>query len=284
MIIDVHTHIFPKKMRQNRENYFEGEKAFEMIYNSPKATMASADDLIRAMDEDGVDKSVICGFPWSGMDAIKYNNDYCMEAVERYPDRLIGLGCFDTFTPGVDKETERCLKGNLSGIGELAFYLSGIDEQALSTLEPVMELCLKHKSFVLLHTNEPVGHMYLGKTPITLSQIYNLAKKFPDNKIILAHWGGGIFFYQLMKKEVRDTLKNIYYDSAASPFLYNPEIYRYAMDLAGKDKVLFGSDYPLLKPSRYFKEMEVSGISKKNQDLVKGENAVAFFKALTKNQ
>ena len=50
---------------------------------------------------------------------------------------------------------------------------------------------------VLIHTNEPVGHIYPGKTPNTLKQIYDMIAAFPDNRIILAHWGGGLFFYSL---------------------------------------------------------------------------------------
>jgi hypothetical protein len=76
----------------------------------------------------------------------------------------------------------------------------------------------------------------------------------------LAHWGGGLFFYHLLKKAVKETLKNVYYDTAASPFLYDSRIYRYAKDLIGLDKVLLGTDYPLLKPERYFKEMTDAGL------------------------
>ena len=35
-------------------------------------------------------------------------------------------------------------------------------------------------------------------------------------------------------------------------FLYRDDVYRVAMDILGPDKVLFGSDFPLLSPSRYF--------------------------------
>jgi len=61
-----------------------------------------------------------------------------------------------------------------------------------------------------------------------LKQIYNLVKRFPENKIVLAHWGGGIFFFNLLKKDVKESLKNVYFDTAASPFLYDTQIYRYA--------------------------------------------------------
>lgn len=277
MIIDIHTHIFHKEAIENRENFFAGESAFKLLYDSPKSKMIGADDLIRTMDEEGVAKSVVFGFPWISEEAYKKNNDCVAEAVAKYPDRLVGMGCFDVTGPNVAKETERCFDMGLTGIGELAFYESGIDETALKHLEPVMALCAERDYPVNIHTNEPVGHMYPGKTPITLGQIYNMAKAFPDNKIILAHWGGGIFFFNQLKREAKDVLKNIYYDTAASPFLFDVNIYRSAIDLAGLDKILMGTDYPLLKPSRYYKDIDASGISREEADAIKGGNAARLL-------
>lgn len=273
MIIDFHTHIFPDEMIEKRENFFHNEPAFKLLYDSPKSKMVNAEDLIRAMDEDRVDKSVVFGFPWISSDFYRKNNDCVAEAAQRYPDRLIGMGCFDLNGKGVEEETQRCLDAGLKGIGELAFYESGIDSEALKKMEPVMSLCAEKKFPVLIHTNEPVGHMYPGKTPVTLAQIYNLAAAYPDNRIVLAHWGGGIFFFNLLKKEARDILKNVYYDTAASPYLYEPSIYRMAIPLAGEDKVLFGSDYPLIKPARYYKDIEAAGISDESKACFLGKNA-----------
>jgi len=277
MIIDVHTHIFPKDVCEHRENYFDGEAPFLLLYDSPKSRLITAEDLVFSMDEGGVDKSVTFGFPWKKEVYFQKNNDAVIESVNRFPERLIGLCCVDMFSPAAPKEVERCLEAGLSGVGELAFYQSGIEPEALKLLEPVMALCGEKDVPVMIHTNEPVGHQYPGKTPNTLIQIYNLAKAFPDNKIILAHWGGGIFFYSLLKKEVKDTLKNIYYDTAASPFLYTPEIYQAAVSLAGADKILMGTDYPLLPPSRYFKELESVGISDEDKKMICGENTASLF-------
>lgn len=277
MIIDVHTHIFPKNICDHREDYFDGEAPFKLLYDSPKSPLITAEDLIAAMDEQGVDKSVTFGFPWKKAAYYQKNNDEVIASVSKFPDRLIGLCCVDIYHPEAVKEVERCLDAGLSGVGELAFYQSGIEAQALKMLEPVMALCRDKKVPVMIHTNEPIGHLYPGKTPVTLAQIYNLAKAFPDNKIILAHWGGGIFFYTLLKREVRQTLKNIYYDTAASPFLYSPEIYPTAMTLAGPDKILLGTDYPLIKPSRYFKEMDTAGLGKEEKKMICGENAASLF-------
>jgi len=277
MIIDVHTHIFSKAVRDNREKYFPGEPAFALLYNSHKARLVSADETVNMMDEQGVDRAVVFGFPWKDSETFKRENDYAAEMVQKYPDRLIGFCCFDAYNKDAGKETLRCLDNGLSGVGELAFYQSGIDEKAQNALEPVMEICAQKGLPVMIHTNEPVGHMYPGKTPNTLTQIYDLVKKYPGNRIILAHWGGGIFFYNLLKKEVKEALKNVWYDTAASPFLYDAAIYPKALELAGADKILFGTDFPLLKPKRYFDDMEKSGISKEDKDRICGGNAEKFF-------
>jgi len=273
MVIDIHTHIFPVRIRQNREKYFPSESAFRLLYDSKSSKLAGASELIQVMDEQGVDKSVVFGFPWKKTETFKMHNDYIMDATSRYPDRLIGLCCFDAYNKEAPGETERCFDGGLSGIGELAFYESGIDDRALDRLLPLMHLCRTREKIILIHTNEPVGHVYPGKTPNTLNQIYTMVKRFPQNKIVLAHWGGGLFFFGLLKKEVQESLENVFFDTAASPFLYNPEIYRIAKELVGLEKILFGTDFPLLKPSRYFREIKKSGLSEQETAWICGENA-----------
>ncbi|MCD6295021.1 MAG: amidohydrolase family protein [Deltaproteobacteria bacterium] len=273
MIIDFHTHIFPPRIRENREDFLKGEEAFKTLYNSPQARLVGAGDLISAMDEADVQKSVVFGFPWENTDYFKLNNDYVIEAVNRYPDRLVGLACFSPFSPTGAREAERCFDLGLSGVGELAVYGDGITAAVVQTLEPVMATCLERDGLFMLHTNEPVGHQYPGKTPNTLRQIYDFVKTYPENRIILAHWGGGLLFYALMKKEVVKVLENVWFDTAASPFLYRPEMYRIAGEVVGFDKILFGSDYPLLKPQRYFKEMEAAGLTTDQMDRIMGLNA-----------
>jgi len=273
MIIDFHTHIFPPRIRENREDFLKGEEAFKTLYNSPQARLVGAGDLISAMDEADVQKSVVFGFPWENANYFKLNNDYVIEAVNRYPDRLVGLACFSPFSPTGAREAERCFDLGLSGVGELAVYGDGITAAVVQTLEPVMATCLERDGLFMLHTNEPVGHQYPGKTPNTLRQIYDFVKTYPENRIILAHWGGGLLFYALMKKEVVKVLENVWFDTAASPFLYRPEMYRIAGEVVGFDKILFGSDYPLLKPQRYFKEMEAAELTTDQMDRIMGLNA-----------
>ena len=176
LIVDFHTHLFPPEIRENRETYFDGEPAFKLLYASPKSKMIGAGKLAQAMDEQGVDISVVFGFPWKNLETAKRHNDYIAEAVARYPHRFKGFCCLDPCPPEAVSEVERCLRNGLCGVGELAFYRSGIECVIVDSMEPVMALCREQGVPVLIHTNEPVGHRYPGKTENTLLQIYDLVK------------------------------------------------------------------------------------------------------------
>ncbi len=278
MIIDSHTHLFPEQVRNNRSLFFDKEPEFKLLYNSSRAKISTISELIDTMDIHGVDISVVSGFPWRNPDTARKNNDYILEAVQAHPGRIKGLACFDLTWEGAADEAIRCMDAGLSGVGELAFYLSGIDETAIKLLTPVMAALREHGNRpCMIHTNEPVGHPYPGKTPVTLEQIDGLTRAFPENRIILAHWGGGIFFYHVMKKQIKENLKNIWYDTAASVFLYDPEIYDMAVQAGVIDKVLFGTDFPLLTPDRYYADMDKSAMTDAHKAKVLGENALALF-------
>jgi uncharacterized protein len=280
MIIDIHTHAFPPEIYNFRDRFFADEPVFKLLYESPKSLLVRGADIVAMMDDQGVDKSVIFGFPWRNIDTCRRNNDYILETVDRHSDRLIGFCCVDPLHREAPAEVERCFREGLAGVGELAFYTTGIDDRCLESLVPVMALAYQFNSPVLIHTNEPVGHQYPGKSPNTLAQIYTLVKRFPKNRIILAHWGGGIFFYALLKKEVREVFAKVWFDTAASPYLYQSQIFSQALAFVGEEKILFGSDFPLLKPQRYFKEMDQAGLSETQKKAICGENAIKVLESL----
>ena len=276
MIIDFHTHVFPSFFRE-RQYSVADESGFTSIYSSPKARVAGVKTLLDSMDKEGIHKSVIFGFPWDKNEHFKRHNDYVIEAVNRYPERLIGFACFSPLASGGAGEAERCLRAGLSGVGELAFYSGGLSSRVFNALGEIMGICREFDVPVLLHVNEPVGREYPGKIHNDLSEIYAFIKTYPLNRIILAHWGGGIFFYAVMKNEVKDVLRNVWFDTAASPFVYSPCVYRTAEELVGPEKILFGSDFPLIEPQRYFEEMSSSGVSEQSLMKIKGLNAVELL-------
>ena len=64
MIVDFHTHIFPPAVAADRARYVATDPAFAAMYADPKATLASADDLLVSMERAAIDVSVALGFAW----------------------------------------------------------------------------------------------------------------------------------------------------------------------------------------------------------------------------
>jgi hypothetical protein len=278
MRIDIHTHVFPEEIVQDRSRFFEGEPSFKTMYESPRAKLTTVQALLQAMDEDGVDRAVIFGFPWEDSEQSVRHNDYVLESAAKHASRLIAFGCMNPLNDRSLSEAERCLQSGAKGLGELALYGNHDSKEALRRYKDIIECCKAHGDAILLvHANEPVGHLYPGKAPLGLDFYYDLARLAAGLPLILAHWGGGLCFYELLKRDAAQVLEKVYYDTAASPFLYQPDIYSMMARSLGKGKILFGSDYPLLPPSRYFKEMEGSRLTKEEEEAILGGNAARLL-------
>jgi predicted TIM-barrel fold metal-dependent hydrolase len=273
MIIDFHTHVFPPQIKKNRKKYIELDPCFAILYSEPKAKIATADELIASMDKAGVDVSVITNIGWTTHELCVETNDYIMESVARYPERLIGFGAVQPQSPeGAVAEIERCAKAGLKGIGEMRPDIQLLDLTDEMIMAPFVQALKKHKLVLLTHASEPVGHDYAGKGIITPDLLYPFITSFPDLTIVCAHWGGGLPFYALMP-EVKKAMANVFFDTAASPFLYTPEIYNQVIQLVGADKILFGSDYPLLEQSRLIEEIKALKLPQETEDLILSGNA-----------
>ncbi len=171
---------------------------------------------------------------------------------------------------------ERCAAAGLKGVGELHPDTQAFDITDKQTMAPLMDLVRSLGLPLLVHSSEPVGHKYPGKGHTTPDKLYRFITNFPDNIIICAHWGGGLPFYSLMP-EVPEALNNVYFDSAASPFLYKPEVFVKVAELAGVDKVLFASDFPLMKPSRPLKQLSGLEMSEGDRQRILSDNAVRLL-------
>ena len=273
MIIDFHTHIFPPQIKKNRSKYIDSDACFAILYSSSDAKLATTDELIASMDEEGIDVSVVLNIGWTTHELCVETNDYILESVARYPERLIG---FCTVQPqsleAALDEIERCAKGGIRGVGEMRPDMQLLDLRDEVVMEPFIEVIAKHKLILLTHASEPVGHEYPGKGSITPDILYPLITNFPDLILVLAHWGGGLPFYALMP-EVKKAMSNVFFDTAASPFLYTPQVYNQVTQLVGADKILFGSDYPLLKQGRLLEEVRSLNLPEETERLILSGNA-----------
>jgi hypothetical protein len=271
MILDAHTHVFPEEICRRREDFFADEPAFRLLYADPKSRLVGPEQMVQALADEGVDAAVVSGFPWRRERLWRRQHEVLLEAMHRRPQQIIAFCTVDPLESGAVQEVERCLAQGFRGVGEIAWY-AGDPGEDMSFLAPIAELCQHYRVPLMLHTNDPVGRDYPGKAPVSLAGLYRLIRQFPEVTWILAHWGGGLPFYGLLKKEAPEVFTRVYFDTAASPYLYRPEIYRLGAELVGPEKILFGSDYPLLPPSRYLKEMAEAGLREDWREMILGEN------------
>lgn len=265
-------HITPPDIIKDWRRIAEKEDYFKLLSESPVNKFATAEDIVEELDRTRVDKAVIFGFGFKDMGICKYVNDYVIESVKKYPDKLIGYMSIMPKSKDLEKEMDRCMDKGLCGVGELFPYGQEFDITNPVEMKNLAHLSIERDLPVMLHVNEPVGHYYAGKTDTTPVKASEFAANFPDLKVIFAHWGGGLIFYEMMP-EIRAQNKNVYYDIAATPFLYDKAIYRVAKEMGLLDKILFATDYPLIPMDQYIKDVEDSGLSLEDQYKIFGENA-----------
>ncbi|MBF8299341.1 MAG: Amidohydro-rel protein [Dehalococcoidia bacterium] len=277
MIIDFHTHIFPPAIIQGRDAYLAKDATMAMLFADPQAPMATAEELIAAMDEAGVAMAVTLGIGWTNPEIARLSNDYLLESAARYPRRLAPFCSVNPAWGEVAlREVERCVRLGARGVGELHPDTQGFSLTSPVVMDSFMDMVRSLKLILLTHSSEPVGHHYPGKGSITPSALLSFIERCPDVPIVCAHWGGGLPFYNLMP-EVHAALANVYFDTAASPFLYRAPIFSVAPRLARSGSILFGSDYPLLKPGRVIRQIRAASIPEHEKEAILGGNAMKLL-------
>lgn len=275
MRLDIHVHLFPPDVVPRIQQYTAKDPFLEQICSSPSQKYAAVEDLLEVMEKNDIAKVAISGFAARDEGLCRAMNDYVLAAALRHPGRLMAMSVVNPLDPGMEKEIRRCHELGAAGVGELfpwgqMFSLEGPEAGKLASI------CQERNLPLLLHINENVGHHYPGKGDVSVREAAEFAGKHPELTIIYAHWGGGLFFYELMP-ELKKQLQNVYYDTAASPFLYDRNIYRVAREIGILHKILFGSDYPLLSPRRYLRELQEAGLTPRESALIEGENANRLF-------
>jgi uncharacterized protein len=145
---------------------------------------------------------------------------------------------------------------------------------------PLYEVFAEAKLPVLFHTGHSgIGTGMPGGGGIRLKYgnpmpIDDVAVDFPEMPIILAHpsfpWQDEAISVCLHKPLVYIDL------SGWSPKYFSPALVQYANTLL-RNKVLFGSDYPLLTPDRWLADFAKIGIRDEVRPLILKENAIRLF-------
>lgn len=102
----------------------------------------------------------------------------------------------------------------------------------------------------------------------------DVAADFPELNVILAHPS---FPWQEEALAISVHKPNVYIDLSGWSPKYFPEILIQYINTRLKDKMLFGSDYPLLTPERWLRDFEQLPIKDEVRPLVLKENALRLF-------
>jgi predicted TIM-barrel fold metal-dependent hydrolase len=145
---------------------------------------------------------------------------------------------------------------------------------------PLYEVIAEAKVPALFHTGQTgVGAGTRGGGGIRLKYsnplcLDDVAVDFPDMPIILAHPS---FPWQEEALSVATHKPQVYIDlSGWSPKYFPPILVQYANTLL-KDKILFGSDYPVIAPGKWIEEFEKLPIKPDVRPLIMKENAAKLL-------
>jgi uncharacterized protein len=246
VVRDAHVHLFPAGAMADPAGWAarHGETHWARLAQSPLQGWADADAIVRQMDMDGIEFALLVGWYWQTAAATEQQNACLHDAVARHPGRFAAFAsvapqCGETALAALDA----ALAAGFAGIGECLPQVQGFgwdDPVWLAMLHTTNQ----RRGRVLMHVTEPVGHLYPGKVATPLQDFVTAAGCYPDIRWVLAHWGGGLPFYHL-NPAVATACANVWYDTAASPLLYSPAIWRVALSLVPPGRIMFGSDYPL---------------------------------------
>lgn len=247
-MIDAHTHCFPPEISKNITrwaNTYKEAHWLKLVASKNKPSLqgwATEEEMIQAMDCANIGQSVLLGWYWENKATCLKHNELVKQWIDSQPMRLIA---FASIYPNEDpiQQLELAHSMGFKGVGELHPTIQNYKDKK-AHWHTMAEWCEANNWPINFHVSEGLSIKYPNFTPTSFDTYLDIAQAFPDLKIILSHWGGGIPFFELNSK-LKTLLKNVYYDTAASPLLYNMTVFKNVINLVGSEKIIFGSDYPL---------------------------------------
>ena len=286
LVCDAHIHLYPYSVYKNPKEWANarGESYWLNCVAPPKGPQlqgwADIETLIRDMDNADVEKAIVVGWYWEHFEVCLENISWQQDWLDRQSNRIFAFAPFNAKggQAAIDS-INRAFDQGFAGIGELNPPAQGYDYNHDCLLK-VIELAGARGKWVNFHVTDPESRDYPGKIDTPIHQLIELAKAFPATRFIFSHLGG------MMQLERLAELENVYLDTAATPLLYDSNVYQSAVEKIGADRILFGTDYPLMtfpktqsKPNftSHINQVRNSSLSDQDQAQVLGRNFQRLF-------
>ena len=211
-------------------------------------------------------------------------NDYLMEVQTRYPDRFFVCGMADYFQPGFAKQAEELVNRGFRAIKIPAHRLILDDRRILMTTDEMMRM------FHMMEQRGIIFSVDLADGDTHVGEMKEIIAECPRLKIAIGHFGMPTTpNWQEQIKLARN--ENVMIESGGITWLFNSEFYpfpsaikaiREAIDIAGIEKLMWGSDYPrtitaITYRMSYDFVIKSKELSEQEKSLFLGENAQRFY-------
>ncbi len=305
MIVDAHSHIFPRIHGLNAAGPTRGKGFGRALIGDAEVQVTpplgdglahSPEQVLANLDWAGVEKAVLLQGPFYGE-----CNPYVLDALEQYPDRLVGAAYFDPWMAG----SRQTLDSTLSAPGYCAVKLECSVPSGLCGIHPEARLDSPDLDW-LWQELEKLGLILvldlggIGSRSYQTEAVRKIAVRQPKLKIVVAHLGqprpeaeAEPELWKLWEEQVDlGLLPNVWFDCASLVAFVSEEGYpfpsaarylRLGVERIGAHKVMWGTDQPgTLLHATYRQYVELAKLhtaflSSRDQALVLGENAIHVY-------
>jgi predicted TIM-barrel fold metal-dependent hydrolase len=278
--IDVHTHA--ESSAQHPQDEVTGELwAAASRYFGSEPAQPTVQDVADYYRERSMMAVVFTVDDEAGMGRARISNEEVLLGAEANADVLIPFASID---PHKGKLGVREAKRLIAEHESLRGFKFHPNTQAFwpndKAYYPLYEVIAAAGKIALFHTGQTgIGAGMPGGGGVHLKYsnpmlVDDIAADFPELRIILAHPS---FPWQEEALAVATHKPNVYIDLSGWSPKYFPEILvRYTNTLL-RERMLFGSDYPLLTPERWLRDFDALAIRDEVRPLVLKENAARLL-------
>lgn len=267
MLIDFHTHVFPDKIAARALESLKAGMVARHGRDWPSYADGTVDGLLKSMDSEGVDISVMMPIATKPSQAESINRF----AGSHASARLVAFGTVHPALENWEATLEDIAAEGRPGIKLhpefQGFYIDS--PESICILKKCGELGL----VALFHSGEDIG--YPPPVHAAPDRIRRAADAAPDTTLIAAHMGGWNMWEDAARL-LKDT--HLMFDTAYVHILMSAPEFRDLTRHFGAERVLFASDSPWARPvSDMLAFIMKAGLSSAECDLVTHKNALRLL-------